>query len=419
MNTHQPLLPRDSRRSRTLLACVAAYLIVVAIWFAVTVLKRSVGDYGLLETWIGPQYFADYSHGFVRRGLPGEVLRRLSDRSSFAVLAAMWVLTFAALGGLLLVTARVASRARSAGAANVVIVIALVLVSPISLSEIVLDPGRYDFVGITAVALLSLIVLIPAPRVGLATATVVVAVAVASEELLLVFTAPFVVVLAVRAVGGAAGRRQIARVASLVLLPGVVLAGISAVREPSAGSVAAMLAGAGHPASEIYNSATVLRLSFTDEVRLAYDWSHGLPNTLLSAGVWFVVYAVALLALALLLPKLPALFWHGAAFFALVAAGLGLVGVDDRRWWTLAFVAQLAFVTVLEPGTRTEQLTGWVTAHLPRAERVVPAAALAIALLAYNLPLTTIFVSDVVNRGYWSALNHLWWAPLRWLVGLL
>jgi hypothetical protein len=178
-----------------------------------------------------------------------------------------------------------------------------------------------------------------------------------------------------------------------------------------------MLAGAGHPPTEVYNSATVLRLSLSDEVRLAYDWSHGLPNMVLSAVIWLAVYAAAVAAVAALLPRLAADYWRAAGFFALVALGLGLVGVDDRRWWTLAFLAQLAFAAVSPASDRSDPVSAAIAQFGLRPAIALPAVALGLALLTYNLPLTTIFVSDVTSHGYWVGLDHVWRAPLDWLTG--
>jgi hypothetical protein len=403
----------------TILAAIGTYLIVCVMWLVVLVLKRSVGDYGLLETWIGPQYFADYSHGFVRRGLPGEVLGLVSDRGPRALLSAMWTLTFAALVGLILIVSRLIGRARGGGLKRIVLLLAVVVVSPISVSEIVLDPGRYDFVGIVAAAALVTIGLLGDPRTTLVLAAAVAVVAVASEELLLVFVAPFVLIAARRVAGLAAPHAQVARLSAFALAPALVVAGLSALTRPSASFVASMLARAGHPPTEVYDSATVLRLSFSDEVRLAYDWSHGVPNMLLSAGIWLAVYAAAVAAVAALMPRPPAHYWRSAGYFALIALGLGIVGVDDRRWWTLAFLAQLAFASTMAPSDRADPVVLWLRTRRVRAELLLPAAALGVALVTYNLPLTTIFVSDVRNLGYWQGLDHVWRAPLRWLLGAI
>src|SRR5262249_47975292 len=142
------------------------------------------------------------SNGFIRRGLPGEVIRIVTGghgRSSTEV--AGWTLTLLAALAAIAIVLMAASRSRDRYSRC--LIATLGLVTPLGMTTLLRDPGRYDAVGIVFLALLLLLTRRP-PRAAVLVCAVAVALAavVASEEFLIAYLAPAIVLVLFRQVGG-------------------------------------------------------------------------------------------------------------------------------------------------------------------------------------------------------------------------
>ena len=333
-----------------------------------------------LTPYVFPQYWLDYGDGFVRRALPGEVLRRLlghpPDRGE-AVLAAT-VLALAAVAGVLALAVALARRAgsRSAGLA----VAGAVVVSPLTLSLPVRDLGRPDSVGLAVLALLACL---PWQRLPVPLATGLVALlctaATATQEFLLLVVAPVAVLALARCVRG---RRARVVAALVALAPAVLVAGLSALAPVPLSAVdrataEAAAAGVPPPGALVPDHTSVLRLryGFLDNLTAYYsllDAPTVVATTLMWGGVAVLTLGLGwqLIGGALRDRRFVAVL----AGAVLVAGLLSCAGIDHRRWWALATVGGLAALILLTPPSRAGDGPG-----RRRALLLVPAAALLVA----------------------------------------
>ncbi len=345
--------------------------------------QPTVGGY------IAPQYFLDYRDGFVRRGLPGELLS-VATHPTYATVRNIG-LVLSLLAGAAIVVMAVAARRRAA-AGHGWLALGLVVASPLTLGLLVHDVGRYDGLGFLALALLAL-VRVPAagPRrvLLLLALSTVLAATVASEEFLLLFLAP-VTLLALR------GR------ARPVLLPAAGVAALSlAVRPPERllTSTLARTRSAGAPVLDP-NGVDVLRNTLRDQASFVVHFdSHAIQvfaivvvlgfYLLTSAALWALLPSVAPPRSQLLIT-----LYLGAA-----ALAISVVGVDFRRWWSLALVAVCACVLrttpvavgvpgAMSPATVAASRARQVLARHARLVAPATAALTVLALLAQNMPIT-------------------------------
>lgn len=290
-----------------------------------------------LNPWIASQYFLDYRDGFVRRALPGALLHLVEPapgrREALLLMLVLAAAATVALLGLAWCCARLAADRRSA-----LLAAAVVLASPLGVPMVLRDAGRYDAVGIVALALLALR-RAPGP---LLVAVLLVA-ATATEELLLLHLAlPAWLLL----------RHRGAVRALLPLVPAVVVAAASALVRPSAATVADVVgraAAAGFPVTTApqSNAVVVLRNGLREE--LDYVVAAGAGQLLLSTAVLGALFALGVVAVQALLgadprraPWLLVTGWYAGA-----ALLLTVVGVDHRRWWALSFAGAVATTVVL------------------------------------------------------------------------
>jgi hypothetical protein len=316
-----------------------------------------------------PQWWLDYDAGFVRRGLPGEVLSWVAggppDRGLVA--AAGTALTLAAV---LAVVALAVALARSAPTrAAGVLVATVVVASPLTVSLLLHDVGRYDGLGVLALAMLALTpARQPSSAVGAAVAVVVTAVVVtavtAAQELLLPVLAPAALARvgalpvgpAAGAGSGSAGLRARLAVGTAALGPAAGVAVASALLPAPASAVTdarGAAVAAGVPRQGGWGDAldavdrtlveNVAFFGFFEPAALAW-----------SALLWAGLYAATAAVLARLLGRgHDRTWWVLAAWQAAVAAGLSLLGVDFRRWWGLALLGLVAAAAVTRPGAVT------------------------------------------------------------------
>jgi hypothetical protein len=376
-----------------------------------------------------PQWWLDYDAGFVRRGLPGEVLSWVADGPpdrGLVAAAGVGVTLAAVLAGVALAVllARAApTRTRA------LLVAAVVVASPLTVSLLLHDVGRYDGLGVLALALLA-----PTPgrrrpswAVGAAvgpvvplviTATVVTA-ATAAQELLLPVLAPVALarvgVLPIRPVARPAAlrARPSARspalrarlaVGAAALAPATGVAVASALVPAPASAVAdarGAAVAAGVPGQAGWGDA----LDAVDRTLVENVAFFGFfaPEALAwSALLWAGLYAATVTVLARLLGRgHDRVWWVLAAWQAAVAAGLSLLGVDFRRWWGLALLGLVAAAAVTRSGAVTAVEAGprsAIAAAQPGVTDVDPrpeAADVGTRLLAA--------VGGLLALGFWAA----------------
>lgn len=312
-----------------------------------------------LTPYVAPQYWLDYDGGFVRRALPGEVLRLLTsgDSPSYAAVKLVGVgLSVAAALAVILLGLLLARRAPDRWTA--LTVGAAVVVAPLGLSLLARDLGRYDAIAVLVLVALSAVpwTRLPAPLTVLSAATLA-AGAVASEEFLVILVVPVALVAVWPALRGRPRPRVWAAVAAL---PPLVVAGLSAVL-PAPPAVlrsaldAARAAGVPYsvplvPGQVDHDAVSRLGYGFVKNARTYYSILTP-AGVVVTTVVWGAVYLV-----------LVGLVWHllgrstrerafvllavGGAFAALA---LSVAGIDYRRWWTLAAVAVLCLILLLSP----------------------------------------------------------------------
>ena len=337
--------------------------------------------------WAIPQYWVDYREGFVRRGFPGQVLAWLcgGPPTLAQVTWAGAVLSVAGLVAIAVVAIKVAAMGDRASHRALLLVV--VVASPLTFSLITVDRGRYDALGMVALAvLLSLRVFNNAPRpwISAVVSGLVIAIAVASEEFLLAFLVPVALIGISRA-----DLRRPGRVLSLVALllgPGTVVAAASLAQRPPAHLIETTLHRAAAAGSTVPapNAVSVLDDSLSAERALVSALS--LRDTLLFVLVLSGCYVVTAFVTWVLVGR-PQARWIAtlAAFYGVLAIALGLIGVDYRRWWALAFLGLLScFAKMLG-----ETAVGAEVETAPRASpAVVPRwfSYVAVALLVLSIP---------------------------------
>ncbi|SDF03552.1 hypothetical protein SAMN05660662_0806 [Blastococcus aurantiacus] len=359
-----------------LLAAGALVVLARAAWYLVDRLDRPFP----LTPYVFPQYWLDYGDGFVRRGLPGQLLRwvlgRPPDRGE-AVLAAT-VLALAAVAGVLALAVALGRRAGSVSGG--IAVAAAVVVSPLTLSLPVRDLGRPDSVGLAVLALLACLPWrrLPVPlAVGLVAALC--GVATATQEFLLLVVAPVAVLALARCVPS---RRARVLATGAALIPAAAVALLSAVRPARAAAVdrataEAAAAGVPPPGALVPDHTSVLRLryGFLDNLTAYYSLLD--PLTVVATTLmWGGVAALTLgLVWQLMGGALRDRRFVAVLSSAVVVAGLlSCAGIDHRRWWALATMGGLAALVLLTPpsGAGAGQ-------DRRRALLLLPAAALLVA----------------------------------------
>jgi hypothetical protein len=341
-----------------------------------------------------PQFWLDYSDGFVRRGLPGEVLSWFTGGSpTFDQVVASGV-AMSLVGALAVVPLALAVARRAPGGLRPLLAFTLLVTSPLTLPLLLHDVGRFDAVGV--VLLVALACASGAWErvplwVGATAAGAMLAVACATQELFFGLLAP--VVLGRTAL--LAGYRELGRTRQRILLagvlaPGALLTAASALVTPGEGSIAvarfqARNEGVQAPdelgdALDAVDSTVVENLSF-----FGLFPADSLARTL---AVWAVAYLLTALVLGRVLGRGAGRRYGPALlYYAALAGALSVAGVDFRRWWGLALLG-LAGTVVL-------------TRHLA-AEREAPAW-----LRRLPLPVAVAGLAVLVVGGMW-----LWDAPV-------
>ena len=339
----------------------------VAVWSLLSLVRSILGGQPITP-YVAPQYWLNYDHGFVRRGLPGQVLQWVSPGHEPSRTVVDVVGVTLSVGAVLAVLALALLLARSAGSRRTRLgLVAAVVSSPLTLSLYLRDLGRVDAVGVVVLVLLVTLPWRSWPPAlvvgGLAGLT---SVAVATSELLVVFVVPVTVVAAASALTHWSGpdgrpwalRRRAVLWSAIALLPCLLVAGLSAaLPAPTATLAEASTAAraAGVPASvpltpELvdHDSVSRLRYGLLENVRDYYATTTAarvLGTTLLWAGLFAGLVSVVWLLLGRSLRDrtLRVLL----VLFGSAAVVLSVAAIDYRRWWALATVTALAMVLQL------------------------------------------------------------------------
>lgn len=364
------------------------FLILAAAAVAALNLARLLAhliDGELITPYKATLYWVDYRDGFVRRGLPGEVLSWLTGGAPTygAMIAAGLALSLAACGAGVLLARRLASQAVTPTARLAVAVV--VVAAPFTVPLMARDLGRYDAIGVLAFAVVALL---PArwrwsPWAAAGVLSVAVAVACASEEFLGAFLAPVGLLAAYQL-----GQRQVRRAApfaALILGPGALLSVASLVIGPSAQFIQNALdrahaAGVGPSTAPGNDAATLLGATLDEQLALfgQYDPS---SRVLLPIGIGALFVALAWTLSSLLGRPAPRLFVGIAVWLGLVAVVLGVVGVDFLRWWSLAMVAFVAALAVARPAPVT------ASGPLPVRMRLMISALVLVCVITQDIPI--------------------------------
>jgi hypothetical protein len=215
----------------------------------------------VITGWAIPQYWVDYREGFVRRGLPGQVLSWLlgSPPTLSQVISAGLVLSAFALLAVVVLAFQVSALSDQPTRSAMIFVI--LLASPLTFSLIMQDRGRYDALGIVALPALIYLRTVDARRPWLSAIVggLIIAIAVASEEFLLAFLAP---VALVGSIPWRGWRRPARSIGLLViwLAPGTAIAAASLLLRPPEHLIESSLSRANAAGSNIPipNSVSVL-----------------------------------------------------------------------------------------------------------------------------------------------------------------
>lgn len=340
-----------------------------------------------VDEYHAPLYWLDYGAGFVRRGLPGEVLSWFagSEVSYGEMAVAALAMSAVCLGALVWLAVLLARGANSAAAR--LAVVALTVSAPFTLSLVTRDLGRYDGIGMIAIVG---IVLAARGRwqsawVASGLAGLAVTVACASEEFLIAFLAPVVLVAAGRLADGVNARAP--QLAAVMLGPGAAVSAVSFLLRPSDSLVmstgaAARAAGVAAPNRPGNDAVSLLNATLDEQLAVFEHYSPPVlvVTTVVLAGV--AVLAAASVWLLLGRPN-PRRTLATATYLAVVTAVLSVVGVDFLRWWSLAFVAFLGVLAVAE--LRDRRPLSFRTA-------VIVAVAMLACAVAQRLPVAPLYL---------------------------
>jgi hypothetical protein len=247
------------------------------------------------------------------------------------------------------------------------------------------DLGRYDAIGVTALAVVALV---PsrwsrAPWPAAAALSVAVAVACASEEFLGAYLAPVGLLaaheLARRSPAGTAA------MAAIIMGPGAAVAIASLLIRPSDGLIrssvaAAQVAGVGGFTAPGSDAATQLGATLAEQLAL-FDHYDPVARIVLPIGLAGFFLALAVVLWALVGRPAPGVCAAAAVWLVLVATALGLVGVDFLRWWSLAVLGFIAVLAVQGPGRST------TSAVLTTPVKVAVGALVVLCVAAQDVPI--------------------------------
>jgi hypothetical protein len=269
------------------LATAAVTVLSLALLLAVVLPTIWYPSTGLLYK--HPQYWLDYEYGFVRRGLPGQLLSWAAGGppSVQQVTVAGRVLTLVACLAVLLLSIRASTQAPTAR--NAALVLLLLLSSPMTLALLLWDVARFDGIGVVALAALARLRVdtrLPAPTV-LVLISALVALSCAAEEFLLLLLAPAAVLrtTVTPAVQALAPMKRVL-VSAAVLAPALPVTIASALPPPAASVATARLRAraAGLPTSPVGDALDPLTRTLQENLVLYNGTAATAPGILLWLG---------------------------------------------------------------------------------------------------------------------------------------
>lgn len=351
--TMSPVAAEGTPGHERLRPLVVASAALVAL-FVVARLAYRVTSAWIVEPYKAPLWWVTYDTGFVRRGLPGTVLAWFGPPTPASMTLASSVLALTACAAIVALAHRLVAVIDEPTTRTTVAVV--VLASPFSLPLMIRDVGRYDAIGVAAIAGIAAL----SPRLARPSVVAVLAVsaslavAAGSEEFLVLFAVPVVAALACRWFTSVACRLG---VLATTLGPALVVAvaGVATRADRAsllASSHSAHVAGV-LPADEVdVDAATVLGYSIREQLTIFTEYPWPWLVVLLVGGATLSSLVGALVWIALGRPRgaavAAATSWLGAA-----ALALSVVGVDFLRWWGLALLGLLAFLAVTPRSARS------------------------------------------------------------------
>lgn len=336
---------------------------------------RPVSDYE------APHYWLDYRGGFVRRGLPGALLRARLGRppTGDEVTRAGVVLSHGAAAALGTAVAQCCRPSRGpagtdrggpdpAGADRAgLVATGVLLLSPLTVPLVLRDTGRYDAAGVLALGVVVASRRLPPPAAAVVTGGAVAA-ATACEEFLVGVLAPPVMVLT--------GWRR----GPLVLAPAALVAAASLLVPVPEGAVAAARQEARTagvpPAGAMGDALGALERGLVENLTFFRLFEPAAAAG--SLALWAGLYAGTAALLGRLL-RPPAGYGVLVAAYGGVGAALSVLGADFRRWWGLA-LAGLVGTLAVDPRPRPRQRP------LRTADAAAAAALVAVGLAVRDLP---------------------------------
>ena len=345
--------------------------------------RARIGAGRALTDYKAPNYWLDYRLGFVRRGLPGEALRRVVGGSPTYQQVEVTAVGLSRAAALSVVPIALQATRRAPGRLPRVAATALLALSPLSTSLLLHDIGRYDAIGVLSLALLAAARPVwrrlPLP-IGVLLLAAVLAVAAATEEFLFAVVAPAAV-----AAAALLPRAQKLRTDQRLLLLGAVLAPGAAVAGASLLVPApdpallwarneATRAGVGPPDAAMGDALAALGRNFAENLAFFRLFE---PTAVVTAlALWAALYVVTTALLGRLLGTGSARQYHFlVGLHALVGASLCTVGTDFRRWWGLSLLGLLATLGLSETPPKADE----------RVRLTVVAAVAALALAGLGL----------------------------------
>jgi hypothetical protein len=151
------------------------------------------------------------------------------------------------------------------------------------------------------------------------------------------------------------------------------------------------------------NPTYFLGLSFRENVH--YVASHGVRYVIGTGVVWFVIYALTLVAIWLAAGRYGRWYWLSAAYFTVVAIVLSVVALDARRWWTVALLGHLGVVAA---GPAPREVPAESGSTMLLARRIVIPLAFVVFLYGQSLLVVVSQPTDFAGSGYWNQFLDYW-----------
>jgi len=350
----------------------------------------------IMHTWPGPQFLFNYDEGFIRRGLPGQVLQLLGfDQSLAAIRILALLITLLGIASLIYI-ATLLSR-RTSDPLTKLGIFVLVAASPFTISMMARDVGRFDAFGAVALAaaLLSVRNLTKRPLLAISVSSLFLVTAVAASEFLIALL-PVVLLIDFPLIANQSHGTPIhklinwARVAILTL-PSVLVAVASFVSQPNESWLLSVQSQAGLSNTGL-NPVSALTQTFSQAIELVD--SHKF-DAVVTTVLYFSITALCLWAITRLLEISSRTWLSWLGYACALALTLSFIGIDYRRWWTFAFIVISAVAVVVKQKRELTETQG-----LNRKSLSILVIAAVVILQTQNIPGT------FVEKGFAFQAYH-------------